>query len=66
MRLSGNGDLLWLKRSEMSSGLTSEDMEAGGIEGGPGEFFLTYKANEILYKLHKIVGIFFSEFIILT
>ena len=40
-RLSGNGDRFWLRRSEMSSGLTSDDMEAGGIEGGPGDCFLT-------------------------
>jgi hypothetical protein len=50
MRLSENGERVWLRRSEMSSGLTSEVMEAGaGIEGGPGEFFLTF-----LIKIDKL------------
>ena len=40
----------------MSSGLTSEDMEAGGIDGGPGEFFLTYNDTK-----SKICANYFSS-----
>ena len=50
MRLSGNGERFWLRRSEMSSGLTSDDMEAGGIEGGPGDCFLTWKMKKRIKK----------------
>ena len=39
LRLSVNGERFLLIRSEISSGLTSDDMEAGGIEGGPGDCF---------------------------
>ena len=41
LRLSVNGERFLLIMSEISSGLTSDDIEAGGMEGGPGECFLT-------------------------
>ena len=65
IRLSGKGDLLWLKRSEMTSGLAaSEDIEAGGPDG-PGDCFFTWKINidwvkerrpnELCVRLHTVL-----------